>query len=302
MSDTYSAADGLIRVYPARNPHGAGLVWAHGGGFAGGNLDMPEADGVARSLAAHGTTVLSVDYRLAPLPAQWAEVVGTTPRTGVHYPAASDDIIAAWLWASDNAARLRIDSERLAIGGASAGANLVTGATLRLIEQGFEPLPALVVLAYPTLLAVQPAPEAALRAALDAHPEADGFGPDAVRGMYENYLGGPVEEAPLAAVPGRATAADLASFPPTLMINGEVDELRVSGEVFAATLAEAGRSIEAVVEAGTTHGHLNRPDEPAASASLDRIAARLAALVRTHAPNPQNATGKPVAAYRRNTP
>ena len=96
--------------------------------------------------------------------------------------------------------------------------------------------------------------------------------------MYENYLGGPVDDAPLFAVPGTATAADLAGFPPTLMINGEVDELRVSGEAFAATLAAAGREVEVVVEPGTRHGHLNDPAEPAASLSLDRIAARLAAL------------------------
>ena len=236
-------------------------MWAHGGGFAGGDLDMPEADGVARSLAARGTTVLSVDYRL-----------------GVHYPAASDDIVSAWLWAVESAARLRIDAERLAIGGASAGANLVTGATLRLIDRGAPPLPALVVLAYPTLLAVQPPPGPELRAALDARPDADHFGPEAVRGMYENYLGTSVDDAPLPAVPGRAAAADLAEFPATFMINGEVDELRVSGEVFAATLAAAGREIDVVIEPGTDHGHLNRPDEPAASVSLDRIASRLAAM------------------------
>jgi acetyl esterase/lipase len=196
----------------------------------------------------------------------------------VNYPAASDDIIAAWLWTVENAARLRLDTERLAIGGASAGANLVTGATLRLIERGFAPLPALVVLAYPTLLAVQPEPDPELRAALDAQPDADQFGSDAVLGMYQNYLGGPVDDAPLAAIPGMATAADLAEFPATLMINGEVDELRVSGEVFAATLAAAGREVDVVIERGTAHGHLNRPHEPAASLSLDRIATRLASL------------------------
>ena len=62
------------------------------------------------------------------------------------------------------------------------------------------------MLAYPTLLAVQPAPDAALRAALDAQPEADSFGPEAVRGMYENYLGGPIDDAPLAAIPGTRDA------------------------------------------------------------------------------------------------
>lgn len=276
MADPYAAADGLVRVYPAREPHGAGLVWVHGGGFAGGDIDMPEADAVARALAARGATVLSVDYRLAP-PPEWLQA-GERPRGGVHYPHASDDVIRAWSWAVYNAARLRIDVERLALGGASAGANLATGAVLRLIERGFAPLPALVVLAYPTLLAVQPAPDPRLRAALDADPAADVFGPEAVRGMYLNYLGTPLEEAPLPAVPGLATPADLAGFPPTLMINGDVDELRVSGEVFAATLAAADREIELVIEPGTVHGHLNRPDEPPASVSLDRIATRLAAL------------------------
>jgi acetyl esterase len=278
MADPYAAAAGLVRVYPAREPNGTGLVWAHGGGFAGGDLDMPEADAVARTLAARGTTVLSVDYRLAPLGEEWATATGVAPRGGVHFPVASDDIIAAWTWTVDNAARLRVDAGRLAIGGASAGANLVTGATLRLIERGFTPLPALVVLAYPTLLAVQPPPGSELRAALDARPDADTFGPNAVLGMYENYIGGPVDDAPLAAIPGRATAADLAEFPATLIINAEVDELRVSGELFAATLAEAGRKIDAITEPGTAHGHLNRPHEDAAAASLDRIATQLAAI------------------------
>lgn len=278
MSDPYAEADGLVRVYPAREPNGTGVVWAHGGGFAGGDLDMPESDWIARSLSARGTTVVSVDYRLAPVPADWEAPARGTVRGGVHYPAASDDVLAAWSWTVAHAARLRIDTGRLAIGGASAGANLATGATLRLIERDTAILPALVVLAYPTLLAVQPAPGPALRAALDANPDADRFGPAAVLGMYENYLGGPVDDAPLAAIPGLAEAADLVGFPPTFMINGDLDELRVSGEAFAATLAAAGREIEVVIEAGTDHGHLNRPLEPAASASLDRIAARLLAV------------------------
>ena len=265
MSEPYSAADGLVRVYPAREPHGAGLVWAHGGGFAGGDLDMPEADWVARSLAERGTTVVSVDYRL----------VGD----GCRYPAPSDDLLSAWSWAVDRSSSLRVDPSRLAIGGASAGANLAAGATLRLIQAAAPTVPALVLLAYPTLLAVQPTPDAALRAALDATPAFDRFGPDVVRAMYENFLGGPVDDAPLAAVPGRATPDDLAEFPPTFIVNGDTDELRVSGEHFAATLAAAGRDVDVVTEPGTDHGHLNRPYEgAAASVTIDRFATRLAGL------------------------
>jgi acetyl esterase len=270
MAAPYAAADGLVRVYPAREPNGSGLVWAHGGGFTGGDLDMPEADAVARALAARGTTVVSVDYRL----------VGD----GCRYPAPSDDILAAWSWAASHADRLRVDVDRLAIGGASAGANLVTGAVLRMLHTGVVVLPAVVLLAYPTLHAVQAAPDAELRSALDADPDADRFGPDAVRDMYEQYLGGSVDEAPLYAVPGTATTADLAGFPPTVMVNGEVDELRVSGEAFAAALATAGVPVEVTTEPDTRHGHLNEPGGSAASASIDRFAAHLAAPSRGSRP------------------
>ena len=283
MSDTptpYGAAGGLVRVYSARviERPTPGLVWLHGGGFAAGDIDMPEADHVARTLADAGTTVLSVDYRLAPLPDGWEPPAVEPGRERAGFPAASDDTLAVWDWLHTEAATLGVDPARLAIGGASAGANIAAGAVLRLIAND-RALPALVLLAYPTLLAEQPDPDEALRAALDAQPEADRFGRDAVLGMYENYLGGSVVGAPLAAIPGLATADELAEFPPTLIVAGDVDELRVSSEHFSRTLAAAGREVEHVIEPGTDHGHLNRPDEgDAASLTLARFAARLAAL------------------------
>ena len=263
----FSAADGLVRVYPAdaAAPRPTpGLVWAHGGGFVAGDLDMPEADWLARTFAARGVTVVSIDYRLAG-------------DSDGRYPAGSDDVLAAWSWTLDQAGELGLAPTRVAIGGGSAGGNLVAGAVLRLLGRApaatGSTLPAGVFLAYPTLLAVQPAPGPELRAALDANPVADRFGPDAVRGMYEQYLGGTVDDAPLTAAPGLAEPSDVVGFPPTIVVNGDVDELRVSGELFAATLAAAGVPVELAFEPGTEHGHLNRPDEPAASATVDRVAA-----------------------------
>lgn len=262
-----------LRVYEPAEPSGQGLVWVHGGGFAGGDLDMPEADWVSRAFAERGIAVVSVDYRLAPLDGEWVERLGDEPRDGVRFPVPHDEVVAAYRWAAASG----LARGPWAIGGASAGANLATGATLRLVHEG-GPAPALAVLAYPTLQAVQDAPDADLRALLDANPDADRFSPATVLGMYENYLGGPVEGASVYAIPGTAGPARLAGFPPTIMINDETDELRVSGEAFARDLAAAGVAIDVSTEPGTTHGHLNRPEESAATASVDRFVARVRLL------------------------
>src|SRR5688572_23892015 len=65
----FPRADGgsvAARVYRPRHPDPKGaLVWFHGGGWCVGDLEG--FDWVARGLAnASGTTVVSVDYRLAP--------------------------------------------------------------------------------------------------------------------------------------------------------------------------------------------------------------------------------------------
>ncbi len=262
-----------VRVYTPASAAGPGLVWAHGGGFAGGDLDMPEAHWVSSSFAARGITVVSVEYRLAPVSADGAVRLRSDLRGGARYPVPHDEVVFAFRWAV--ASGLAVDP--WAIGGASAGGNLATGAALRLADD-VHAVPALAVLAYPTLHAVQGPMDATLRDLLDANPDADRFGPDVVLGMYENYLGGPASDADIYALPGTATAAELAAFPPTIIINDETDELRVSGEAFALTLAEAGVDIDISTEPGTTHGHLNRPEETAATASIDRFAERILAL------------------------
>lgn len=62
------------------------------------------------------------------------------------------------------------------------------------------------------------------------------------------------------------------------MINDETDELRVSGEAFARTLTSAGAEVTVAVEPGTTHGHLNRPTEPAFARTIEQFAARILQL------------------------
>ncbi|HWU29270.1 MAG TPA: alpha/beta hydrolase fold domain-containing protein, partial [Microbacterium sp.] len=160
MTSPRSLLDGFARLYPASDGplHGSALLWAHGGGFVHGDLDMPEADAVARAFADRGATVVSVDYAL---------VGDDGSRT---FPAGSDDILTGWAWLVEHAQEL--GAERLFAGGTSAGGNLIAGTVLRLLGHAPAsdlPLPNGVFLAYPTMLAVQPAPDAELRAALDAN-------------------------------------------------------------------------------------------------------------------------------------
>ena len=250
---------------PAAGGLRAGLVWYHGGAFIGGDLDMPEADAVARGLATRtGATIVSVAYRLCN--------DGLT-----HHPVPHDDAWAAYLWTREHAAELGIDPGRLAVGGASAGANLAAGVALRGRDDGAAPWQAL--LAYPVVHAEHwPAPSGELAARLADMPQILRFPTDIMALINENYLGGPVRDAPPCAFvgDGNGTAADLTSYPPAYIENCENDDLRASGEAFARQLSEAGADVEVVTAAGVPHGHLNAVGSPLTSRSLDRFAARLA--------------------------
>lgn len=91
----------------------AALVVVHGGGFDRGDKADPVYVGMARAFAAQGLVVAVVDYRL---------------RTDAYpdYPLASvdaqHDVQAAVRWLRARAGELRIDPERIAVTGHSAGA------------------------------------------------------------------------------------------------------------------------------------------------------------------------------------
>ncbi|GAA2524976.1 esterase [Winogradskya humida] len=120
-----------VRIYePQQGPAAAALVWAHGGSFNHGDLDMPEADMVAAELSRHAqATVISVGYRLAA--------------GGVRYPVPVDDVDAVWQWACAQGF-----ADRIGIGGASAGAALAMSTALRARDAGRR-TPDLLLLAYP---------------------------------------------------------------------------------------------------------------------------------------------------------
>jgi acetyl esterase/lipase len=216
------------------------LVWMHGGAFQAGDLNMPEADWTAREIAARaGAVVVSVDYRLA---------VG-----GVTYPVPLDDVVSALRWVRDAAAELDIDPGRISVGGASAGGNLAAGAVLRVRdEDGW--LPASLAAVYPAMHAVVPVPDAALAAKLAEVPPVLRFLPGDIDGINANYLGGANSRSDGYAMPGQG---DLSRLCPTLVVNAEYDDLRPSGQAFAASLALGGVDVRQLTAPGTLHGFLN---------------------------------------------
>jgi acetyl esterase/lipase len=248
-----------VRIYRPSSGDGGGrpcLVWAHGGGFVGGDLDMREADWTAREVCARaGAVVVSVDYRLAV--------------DGVHYPVPHDDTVAAVAWVRDNADALGIDPARISIGGASAGANLTAGAALKLRDrEGW--LPAALVLAYGAFHALFPPPSPSLAARLAELPPLFRQREGESNPLHENYVGGALSSADGYAFPAIAVLTGLC---PTLLLNAEYDRLRASGEAFAAALALAGVDVRQVCVPGVLHAFLNQPAEvEPVGRSLDLIA------------------------------
>jgi acetyl esterase/lipase len=232
-----------------------GLLWLHGGGFGAGDLDMRESDVVARELTARAdAVVVAVDYRLAA--------------PGTRFPAALDDVEAAWRWFAASAHDLGCEPRRLSLGGASAGGNLAVAGARRLRDRG-GPVPAALLLGYPCLHF--PTPATAHGAVL---PDILTFPPERFLDILRNYLGR-IDDIPADAMPGHGVVAGL---PPTHLALGEVDDLRGSGELFARQLAEAGIAASVDVAVGMPHGHFNIPpvpDLPEIGRSLDVLAQAL---------------------------
>lgn len=229
------------RVYRDKTvePVDAALVWVHGGAFIGGYLDMPESNWVALELAARGIPVLAVDY---------VKCLGD-----VHFPEPSDDVLAAWRFAVlQSEELLGVASGRLLLGGASAGGNLTAGVVARLRDAG-EPVPAGLVLVYPSL-----DPDGTRPGSI---PD-----PDAPSARFSlNFAGTPDRLRDPYAFPGLGSGA---GFPPTLVVVCEHDEVRPSGEAFAARLIDAGGDATLYVELGADHAHINEPADPTATRTL----------------------------------
>jgi acetyl esterase len=225
----------------ARNSGSGGFVWVHGGAFVGGDIDGTEAHWPALALAEAGIPVLSLGYRKA--------------LRGVHYPVPSDDILAGWNWANTNLARFGSGIETLHLGGASAGANLTAGVCKRLRDGGGA-APRSLVLVYPLIHAVLPDDPPGTLAALQQRAPGVFMSQAWIDDCVLNYVGDPALLSDPYAVPALGFVGNQ---PPVLIINCEVDSLRVSGEDYARRLQDAGVTVRVESLHAAFHGCLSDP-------------------------------------------
>jgi acetyl esterase/lipase len=208
----------------------AGLLWLHGGGYIMGDAEDQLAEAIA---GASGCKVISVDYRLAP----------------EHpFPAGVEDSYGAMLWVLDNAAQLGIDSNRFAIGGASAGAGMAAGVTLMSRDRG-GPLPGFQFLLYPMLDNLHATSSGKMKnhAVWDRQTSL---------GAWEMYLNGTPGKgaSPYAAA---SRAKDLAGLPPTYITVGTQDLFRDENIDYAQRLMAAGVPTQLEVFPGVFHAAEN---------------------------------------------
>jgi acetyl esterase len=248
-----------VRIYrPATAANAAAVVYFHGGGMVLGTNRSFEP--LARMLAAaSGSTVVSVEYRLAP----------ENPP-----PAQFDDAYTATTWVADNAETLGIDPAMIAVAGDSAGGSLAAAVALAARDHSGPALRAQVLM-YPGLDRDMAAPS------IIALPNAPMLSLDDINYMHDladNGAGAPHDEY---RVPAYAT--DLSGLPAAIVATAACDPIRDWGERYATRLREAGVQTTLTRYPGVYHGFLMRADATARG----RLAiAEIGALLRAKFAHP----------------
>ncbi|MFT3929142.1 MAG: alpha/beta hydrolase [Spongiibacteraceae bacterium] len=205
------------------------LVYCHGGAFVIKHSPQ-HIENAIRYAEDANCCVLFVDYRLAP----------QNP-----FPAGFNDCYSTLMWASQNAEKLGIDKQRIAIGGDSAGGAIAAGVAQKVAHEN----------------------KLSLRGQLLIYPVADSdckttsgtgfadvppFKQFSLVKMWEAYLGHP----PTSGVPAYASPlhSNLKDLAPAYVETGEYDPLRDEGINYAKALAANGVAVELNETKGTVHG------------------------------------------------
>ena len=247
-----------LRIYTPRGlPAGETLpivIYFHGGGFVGGDIDTHDA--TARYFSKHADAiVVNVDYRLAP---------------EHRCPTQIDDAYAALVWTAEHASELRGNPGRIAVAGDSAGGNLSVVMTQLAKERG-GPRIAFQALIYPWL---------DLRAGASS-PSRVQFGggdyflanPD-LEWMRSLYLPDGASDADPHVSP--LLYSDLAGLPPAVILTAGCDPVCDDGKTYGERLAAAGVPVDYRCFDATIHAFVSFAGAiPAGLEALSFLASRI---------------------------
>ena len=221
-----------LRIYwpSAPGPHPA-HVFLHGGGFVAGSIHETFVDTVCRERCVGAQcVVVAVNYRKAP---------------EHQAPTAVNDCHAALMWLVENATHHDVRSDRITLGGQSAGANLVAALCLKLRDEA-GPRVALQLLEVPVLDLTLSQPSYTSLATGYGLETAD------VRRLVGWYVGSATEAARHPYV-SPLLADDLSGLPRAHVMSAEYDPVRDDGELYVRRLNEAGVPATFSLQRGQIH-------------------------------------------------
>jgi acetyl esterase/lipase len=160
--------------------------------------------------------VLSVDYRLAP---------------EHRFPAGLEDVLAAYRWGRDNAARFGAPAGRCAIGGDSMGGNFAA-VICQALERAGEPQPDLQLLVYPCV------DVACESASMTTYADAFPLSRPLMDWFIGHYMGPQDDPKDLRLSP--LLEPDLMGLAPAVVVTAGFDPLLDQGEAYARRLKAAG--------------------------------------------------------------
>jgi len=219
-----------LRIHiPEGGPGKGVMLYIHGGGWM--LFSVKTHDRLMREYAAAaGCAVVGLDYALAP----------ENP-----FPAALNDVIAGVNWIRAHGAAHGLCTDRLLMGGDSAGGNLTLAATKKLRDDGAD-LPNGILVNYGALDTEH----------RSSHKRYDGapFMLDAAEmdEYWQAYLGEGDRQNPYA----RVMLGDLSQLPPTHLCIAECDILLDENKALMKLLKDAGVEVTGKIYPGATHSFL----------------------------------------------
>lgn len=256
---TITALGKPLKLTIVKPEHSSGVLpvfmFLHGGGWVLG--DFPTHERLVRDLVNEsGAAAVFVNY---------------DPSPEAHYPVAITQAYEATKWVAENGHEIGVDGKRLALVGNSVGGNMVAAVALQ-AKQNNAPS-----IRYDVML--WPVTDASFD---DASYKQFASGYFLTRNMmkwfWDNYTPSEKDRNNILASPLRATQAQLAGLPPTLIQTAELDVLRDEGEAFGRRLDNAGVPVTVTRYNGMVHdfGLLNAlSKEPAVRTAIGQASAEL---------------------------